>query len=125
MKVFFKKAPENIYEVFQPTYYLFKLFGLFPMTLNGTELTFTMRDIFWILIILFSYIYLLILNVMSLKENFEYLNSKVLEVIWKANFIYSLSINIIVFLYQVMKRSKIEEFIKMLSDFDKMVRELN
>ena len=124
MKFIFNNHPKNIYEVFQPVYYIFKIFGLFSFSFNGSlksgNLQFKNFDKLWILILILVQFVFIFFNFMDM--HLKVWKSEILNFSFRSILIIGITGNMLLQLYQTVKRKSVKEFLRGMELFDKEVK---
>lgn len=118
--------PENIYQVFNPIYYMLKFFGLFPFSFDGPikngKFQFNFFDGLWAAIVLLIHSLFLFQNLKGFENSLISLNSSVLEYGYKVQILIGLLGSIMVSLNHLINKEKIKVFLEVLEKFDEQVR---
>lgn len=117
--------PKNIYEAFQPVFYVLKFLGLIPFSFGGPVkermLKTSVFDGVWLTLPLCFHLFLLFLNTIYLEMVLHTMRSKILNYGWKICSIIGMCGGIFMMLYQVFFKKRIKMFLRVLYEFDQQV----
>jgi hypothetical protein len=109
----------NVFQSFQPFYYLSKLLGLLPLTVMGNSFKFTWMDaaasvgsLGFLLALTYFIVFI---------DDGPYLTTEMLSMTWRVHSIIGLHLTFIEFLIQMRKTKAIPKFINKLRAFDDKV----
>ena len=114
---------QDQFDVFYPLYIFLKFFGLFPKfyekTAKSRTFNFTIRDKFWLVVVLMVHIFCLI------QSCYEYLEKDKLslaEKTWQINSIFIFLVNIVCLFYCNSKYENFKAFLELCCEFDLKVK---
>ena len=118
------ESPSNIYEVFYPVCWAFKLTGMFPFSFQGSARKGVLHTTFWDVILFTSWVsfgaFLLFFDLYSFHDVLS-LTTKILDLGGKCNVILGIFAIFVCCFYTLRKRNNLRKFFELLRSFDDKV----